>query len=580
MGGATTTVSISSSATGAYFNLLKSFLGIGILTFPYAFSLVGVFPAVTLLVVVVIAVRISMVQLIASESLLVNSGRSPGQLIGRHQPITFPDIARLGLAGWPRLQPLVSNLTLFVIVLGQLGTVTAYLNFVAANLVQLASSITGWPLSHGHGVTIAAVLLVPLVLIRSVGRLYPISVIGTSCLVGGGLALATLCSHGVYTHHVGSAISDAATTARPAHDVWAFHPGGLWRFLGIALFAAEGIVSLPSIGASLRRGMGNDSSTGAFMLVLDLALLTMTAALIMAGVAGWDCLGPAPPAIITAGLPANGWAPTFIRLALAVYILCTYPLQLFPAVEAMEPVLLALVKRLSPPAGHIKLDDDSATADGIIGTAFAGADDEDDEAAHLPPAARSRVPHRPSRANDDEEAGDAAGERLSLLVGGTESVLAYWAGTAFRLALLLLTAVTASSLSSFASVLSFLGWLAFGVLSFLVPPLAYVCQVSLAFSHDQLQSGAHWSWWRQQLLRAAPRTGSSSSGSSGSSVKSDGRSLLPAEGSHIHRLPQFFPLWTLERIAIGAYVIVGVSITIAGLVGVVMEAAAAHTTHP
>jgi amino acid permease len=551
-----------SSLRAAYFNLLKSFLGVGLLTFPYGFSIVGLGPALLLTLLVTLLVRVSMVLLIRTEDLLAR-GKSGAAAGGQQASAsasaaaqrTFPGIvaAALGaVATSPStsaasrfksaaavLLPVLRLLTYAVIVLGQLGTCVGYLTFTAANVQILLGGA-----ETSVCVAAACAVLVPVVLVRSMRSLYPVSVLGLGALVVGVAAVGIVCAggSGAGAEAGGEGTSPSPSSSSPfspsspsssflplspsGQPFWAFSPSGLWRFLGIALFAAEGIVSIPSVMASIGGGEGasgvvgggvgagkDDDGDGAeeegassssslldvavpgeveselpestmptpasslvsraaspartpradrekeaplplplplpllldpvlaptsragdFLFVLDGALLTMAAILLVGGWAGWACLGATPPSIVTSALPHGPLASAVARLALPLYILCTYPLQLFPAVEALEAAL------------------------------------------------------RRARGG-----GGGGGAGLS--------------GTALRLLLLASTGLVAARLSSFAAVLSVLGWLAFGVLSFLVPPVAYVAAVTAAFTHEQLREGAHRADWEGQLAASAAGRG-------------------------------------------------------------------------
>jgi len=530
---------------GAFFNLIKSLLGIGLLTFPFGFSLVGLPLAITTTVVVVLLVRVSMVLLVYVDDAV--EGRDVAMPTKR----TFPDIVlaaledgrgplrgrccrRARLLHWP---------TLFPTVVGQLGTCVGYLTFVGSNVHQLLPHV---PLQYA--VLAAAAAALPASLIPRMRSLYPISVVGMAALLAGLLALGVYCGHDA---------PSAAPGATPPPSHWkVVHWGGLFRFAGIALFASEGITAIPSIKASLTP-LG-DARTGTLSYLLDLALATMTAFLLAVGILGWDCLGEHPASVVTQALVGNGGAATAVRALLSIYILCTYPLQLFPAMEALERWLLsdgrgALARTPSSRSGGGGSgggsDDSDSGSDGAVGgtngssTNGSGARGDEAEGARLLTAAgreepgggsagtaaafgslalsqgagAGRIDAPPShgrahalRVVADDDAGVCVrGAAWCCSCGGQGGRRrgAYALCTAvLRILAVATSGLLAAQLRSFGVFMSFLGWFAFGVLSFIIPPLMYLTVIGRLYAHrpDALAAGQHWASWHDRLRGAAP----------------------------------------------------------------------------
>lgn len=358
----------------AFFNLLKSLLGIGLLTFPFGFSLTGLPLAVITTLCVVALVRISIVLLLWVDDILDERVRS-GSTSGASR--TYPVIVQLALSA--RAQGCDSGqwlyfLTLFTIVVGQFGTCIGYLAFIGTNLTQLFPT-----LSFKYAVIAAAAAALPVSMVPRIRALYPVSVLGMLALFAAIIAFGIYCGD-----HSSPAQPDHAQALSPSHDStsWTtFKWGGLFRFAGIALFAAEGITAIPSVKTSLR--VLGTNTTAAISRLIDLSLLTMTCFLLFAGIFGWQCLGEHPPSIVTKALSPTGFTAQFVRASLSLYIMCSYPLQLFPAVEAIEACFVSAdrtdVKYSLTPAWtpHAR-----RSASGAIGTFDTAAGSEGDYESH------------------------------------------------------------------------------------------------------------------------------------------------------------------------------------------------------
>jgi hypothetical protein len=148
-----------------------------------------------------------------------------------------------------------------------------------------------------------------------------------------------------------------------------------------------------------------------------------------------------------------------------------------------------------------------------------------------------------------------------------------------RLSLLLLTAGLAAGVSSFAAVVSLLGWLACGILSFLLPPLMYLVQVQAHYSPEQLARGTHSADWRRRLAqtstggeRAAEARGvvdddgdGGGGSGSGGSGGGGGDALEKKENRGL------WTPWEFERALVLAYMLAGSTLVAFGVAGVVAE---------
>jgi hypothetical protein len=493
--------------------------------------------------IVVFLVRVSMVLLLYVDDLLdMYSITGPAKR-------TFPTIVLSALSSSHGTQtPMCSSsrflywLTLLTIIVGQFGSCVGYLTFIGSNINQLFPMI---PVPYA--VIVAAIVVLPASLIPRMKALYPVSMLGMLSLLSAVVAFGVYCGQ------------QSAQQATPQQSHWTmFKWDGLFRFAGIALFASEGITAIPSVKHSLR-SLG-DSTTGKLASLLDLALLTMTVMLFLAGILGWDCLGEHPASIITQALRPSNVTAQFIRAALSVYILCTYPIQLFPAVEIIEDMTLDT----KAPAQHHREDDESTRSsrkhrtssyDEEHATTPVPASDDSDgaisavesdpladrtvmsrKAAYYASTAAGRTYDPPSLGKKPvlklvEDKEDGCCGRIRHFFCGTPQAtadhtatsLAFLCGSVLRITFVVLTALVASQLQQFGMSLSnlstwllnnlhcahyfagmfisLMGWLAFGVLSFVIPPYLYLFLMKRFFAthQTQLDAGVHWEAWRERL---------------------------------------------------------------------------------
>jgi amino acid permease len=524
----------SSPKLRAYFFLLKSFLGLGCLAFPFAFSIVGTTPAFFLTIVIVLLIRYSMHQLIYVDDLMIRK-RVGGGTSASSSKRTFPTIALQAFESVSGLSgKFLESFTLATLVFGQIGTCTSYLMFLSSNAQSLASRLTSTELTHSFSVFLVLPLLTPLILVRDIRTLHPASVAGMVAFALGVACLFSVqCNNSKETNWVDS-----------SRNLHLFKPEGLFRFIGIALFAAEGITALPSAKSALdeedeeenETKVVNVSSDGQsaqggraldIVQILDSALLTMTIILISFGFFGWHCFGKNPPSIVTEVLVHDrGFFSLAARVFLTFYILFTFPLQLYPVSQALEAIIF------SPTNSKNRERRNSGESVAMIPSIIV---DASGSGGTITPRKLSPARRAPSASIVHEES------RLLSRQG-------------LRIALLILTAMIASSVSSFAGVLAVCGWLTFGVLTFLLPPLMYAIQVTTHYTRDQLSRGLHLSDWQRRVS---------------GKVSSDGNVLFNAVSTD-EQLSYFYS-WNLEQVLLSLYSVGGTFVSIFGCIGALYE---------
>ncbi|KAA0161685.1 hypothetical protein FNF31_03628 [Cafeteria roenbergensis] len=234
---------------GAWFSLVKCFLGIGLLTMPFAFAIAGWLEGLIFVILIVVVERVSFHMILDSSRIghyvmrplwgkkaAARPSRRHGHpVLVQEQFSTFPELASAvgGATGFWLVMVLLS--------LAQLGALVSYTLFLASNVQTLFPS-----LSHLAAVGVVTLAVFPLVLPVKMSSLNPASVIGISSLV---LSLAIFFSRCASS---GSHADDPAWVRSTDLASNATHVEGMFRFLGIAVFAAEGVAQILPVRASLK----------------------------------------------------------------------------------------------------------------------------------------------------------------------------------------------------------------------------------------------------------------------------------------------------------------------------------------
>jgi hypothetical protein len=174
----------------------------------------------------------------------------------------------------------------------------------------------------------------------------------------------------------------------------------------------------------------------------DTVLATAAVSLVTVGLIGWQCLGPDTPSIVTRVLDNTPLSAT-IRVFLVVYILCTYPIAMFPVVEAAD------IARVAPP--HQGKPKATVAGDPPIA------------------AASARSPAAAGASAGVAGAGADAGGGSTRSEARNDGLTGF--GLGVRLTLVLVASGLALLFEHFSLVLALVGWVCLGGLSFTVPPI-------------------------------------------------------------------------------------------------------------
>lgn len=318
---------------GGLLNTLKSSVGAGILSFPYGFSIAGWAGGMcTSILVTLVALyglrKICQVRLLVLED-RVRRERTTGfasdpevseqdikaAAAQRRDYLEFTDLAELTVGVW------LKRAVIGLVLLAQLGCCTAYMIFMSNNLHSLLASV---PLLSSLPRESIVLFLLPLCMalsfVRSLRSLLPAAILGLVLMVAG---LATVAVFGA------AKINDGV---RQLELPDAFGNGmGLMVFIGISLFATESVNQIPALQASMQR-------PAQFPTLLNIAMGVVCSLYLIVGLGGAALFGKETDSVITRNMGNSGLGQA-ARVLFVVYILATFPFQMFPAGAIVDRII-------------------------------------------------------------------------------------------------------------------------------------------------------------------------------------------------------------------------------------------------
>lgn len=312
---------------GAFMVTFKSFVGAGILGMPYAFKNAG-YAGGTIGLVLVAAMCIYTMMLLvrckywikdpkATEFAAARLGSQvanapPGLRAGLIQDMTleYPDIAYYAGGGGRRGTARAAYwFVMLNLLLCQLATCIAYFIFLGNSV----SSATSEAIPRAAAIFVCFPIALALSMVRDQQQLVPAAFMGNLALIGGIVLIFT----SGFLHHW------------PPGKMEAFNPD-IPIFLGIAIFAMEGINQVLSIEDSM-----SPAAAKKFPFVLGSVMSTITCMLALFGIVCWAFYGAGTQSSIAFNLPID-FGGKVTKLVLCLYILLTYPFQLFPLTRALD----------------------------------------------------------------------------------------------------------------------------------------------------------------------------------------------------------------------------------------------------
>ncbi|KAJ2781137.1 hypothetical protein GGI15_003318 [Coemansia interrupta] len=289
-------IKATASPRKAFFLLVKSFVGTGVLVLPRAFLNGGLIFSTLLMSVIAWYALVCMIML---SDVYLKVGGSYGDLA-------------LKLYGRPLKYSVMVS-----IVLAQLGFCCAYVIFVATNMRDLWDTVTACRYRLPIEAWILGQLLVyvPLAFVRRIKRFASLSAIGNIFIM---IGLAYLLSYDFWS----------IATRGPA-DVIQFNPSKFPLLVGTAAFSYEGISLVIPIVESMER---KDKFRG----VLTSSLVICAGLFVTIGALSYLTFGESVETVILLNLPNGSVWTLGVQLLYSLAIVMSVPLQLFPAIRIIE----------------------------------------------------------------------------------------------------------------------------------------------------------------------------------------------------------------------------------------------------
>jgi len=294
-----------------FINLLKAFIGSGILGLPYAFYKGGVVMSLIALLLLAIISNFCIRMLVQCTI----------DLEPKHGKLALGGIGKVLFGTKGRI------IVDVVLVFTQLGFCCVYVVFMSANLNSI------YPIASWKYVFMLLPCISVVCWIRRFKWLAIFSFIGQITMVFG------------LTMIMFFAIT---ATFRDTPELYAVNVPGLPLFFGMALYTYEGV----GVIVPMRRAMKEPK---AFGLVLDAGFIVMSVMFLSFGVIGYAGYGSSiSPDSITLNLPQDSMITPITQFMLIVSIFCTYPVQVFPVISIMETLLFHRVAWLNRQSGHMR----------------------------------------------------------------------------------------------------------------------------------------------------------------------------------------------------------------------------------
>lgn len=318
------------STCATFVNTLKCSIGAGILSLPYGFAQAGWLGSlITFLVICIPTVyclhRMGATRLMILEDRIREEKTSglradPGVTTkeikraarASREYLEYPELAEMSVG--KRLRRLVTVLVL----LGQIGTCSAYVIFITNNLLQISAIVPA--LASVPRFAFCLILLPFLTMlsfVKTLKGLTPAALAGLAFLVAG------LSFVGVY------GVTSAHSENRPLELPPTFISEGMALFAGMALFSIEAVTAMPSLQASMEK-------PSSFPLVLNSAAAILVVFYVTVGLGGVVLFGSKTNSVITQNMIAAGSMGHAARVLFCIMLLVTFPFQLFPAAVIVD----------------------------------------------------------------------------------------------------------------------------------------------------------------------------------------------------------------------------------------------------
>eukprot|EP01112_Ceratiomyxa_fruticulosa_P000684 TRINITY_DN1060_c0_g1_i9.p1 TRINITY_DN1060_c0_g1~~TRINITY_DN1060_c0_g1_i9.p1 ORF type:complete len:469 (-),score=74.70 TRINITY_DN1060_c0_g1_i9:68-1474(-) len=322
----------------AFVNIIKSFVGVGILALPYGIRMAGLWAAIPSLFIIAVVSNYTIKNLIKCKREILLRRRvydeihrdtnhtypnedahklehvsAPKAKLLTHGGVETADIISYGEIGTHIFGKMGLYLVNFAVITSQIGFCCAYVVFMSQNLYSIYTDI-----DLRFWVLIIYPIITILSWIKNIKYLSPTSIFAN---------LALLLGITVVFYFGFSRLELVPVSEYPGIRISTFP-----MFFGIAVFGFEGINLAIPIESNMRKPQN-------YFRLLDIAMIIIFLLYSAFGVFGYLFFRDQTSDIITENLPKASVVTVVTKVALVAELLCTYPIQLFPVCNIVEDAI-------------------------------------------------------------------------------------------------------------------------------------------------------------------------------------------------------------------------------------------------
>ncbi|XP_034109584.1 glutamate transporter polyphemus isoform X3 [Drosophila albomicans] len=305
------TVEVPLNNLDAFISLLKCVMGTGILAMPLAIRYSGVVAGVLLSLLLMMLLTYCIHLLISGMTECCRRIQVP--------QVSMPQAVQIAYQSGPRCVHCFANvagfLTSCVLVIGQFGLCCVYIVFVAKNFKEIGDYYCR-DFNERYYVVGVCVLQLPFFLIRKLKYLVPLNLISNCFLYLGFLCIMYYLVRGL---------------PNPQQRELIKPPADWIMFFGIAAFSLTAVGSMLVVEAN----MAHPQSYLGIFGVLNLAVFFILFSNILFGIMGYWRYGEQVEASITLNVPQNEILSQIIKVAIALGIFLSYPLNGFVVITVI-----------------------------------------------------------------------------------------------------------------------------------------------------------------------------------------------------------------------------------------------------
>ncbi|KAI6653488.1 Proton-coupled amino acid transporter 1-like [Oopsacas minuta] len=318
----------STTGLSTLMNLLRSNLGVGLLSMPNAIQDAGyILGPIGILLMGMLACHCMTILVRCSHALCHHLGVSS---------LDYADIAELALSyklGLKRSSILARYVINMFLIITQIGMCCTYFLFISENTARLIV-MSGGPYFSTHTMILYFLPLVILLsFIRSLKGLSPFTTVANFCYLFGSVIIITF---SIMTIINRGGLGEGATPFSSTGYTYAL-------FFGNVIFAVEGIGVILPIENKIAKPQ-------LFTPLLWLTIIIVTLLFTVVGVSGYIAIGSELKPVITLEFPLHITSPYQVVYPIAILYLVvgtlgSYVIQFYVPMDIIEPVLLKRVSR-------------------------------------------------------------------------------------------------------------------------------------------------------------------------------------------------------------------------------------------